>query len=41
MRGLTDEAPYVPPLVYAAFAGGAVGLGLLAVTLPASAALRR
>ncbi|MEU0598066.1 FtsX-like permease family protein [Streptomyces sp. NPDC006393] len=41
MRGLTDEAPYVPPLVYAAFAGGAVGLGLLAVTLPARAALRR
>jgi putative ABC transport system permease protein len=41
MRGLTGEAPYVPPLVYAAFAGGAVGLGLLAVTLPARAALRR
>ncbi|MGP4005820.1 ABC transporter permease [Streptomyces sp. 4N124] len=40
-RGLTGEAPYVPPLVYAAFAGGAVGLGLLAVTLPARAALRR
>ncbi|MFI9759566.1 ABC transporter permease [Streptomyces sp. NPDC051963] len=41
MRGLTGEAPYVPPLVYAAFVGGAVGLGLLAVTLPARAALRR
>ncbi|MFE6176188.1 ABC transporter permease [Streptomyces sp. NPDC056464] len=41
MRGLTGEDPYVPPLVYAAFAGGAVGLGLLAVTLPARAALRR
>ncbi|MFF9672090.1 FtsX-like permease family protein [Streptomyces eurythermus] len=40
-RGLTGEDPYVPPLVYAAFAGGAVGLGLLAVTLPARAALRR
>ncbi|MGI5413610.1 ABC transporter permease [Streptomyces chartreusis] len=41
MRGLTGEGPYVPPLVYAAFAGGAVALGLLAVTLPARAALRR
>lgn len=41
MRGLTGEGPYVPPLMYAAFAGGAVGLGLLAVTLPARAALRR
>ncbi|MER6407433.1 FtsX-like permease family protein [Streptomyces viridosporus] len=41
MRGLTGEAPYVPPSVYAALAGGAVGLGLLAVTLPARAALRR
>ncbi|MFD5015877.1 ABC transporter permease [Streptomyces chartreusis] len=41
MRGLTGEGPYVPPLVYAAFAGGAVSLGLLAVTLPARAALRR
>ncbi|GGR91812.1 MULTISPECIES: FtsX-like permease family protein [Streptomyces] len=40
-RGLTGEDPYVPPLVYAAFAGGAVGLGMLAVTLPARAALRR
>ncbi|MEU2436092.1 FtsX-like permease family protein [Streptomyces rubradiris] len=40
-RGLTGEDPHVPPLVYAAFAGGAVGLGLLAVTLPARAALRR
>ncbi|MFG2929019.1 ABC transporter permease [Streptomyces achromogenes] len=40
-RGLTGEDPYVPPLVYAAFAGGAVGLGVLAVTLPARAVLRR
>ncbi|MFF4712592.1 ABC transporter permease [Streptomyces eurythermus] len=40
-RGLTGEDPYVPPLVYAAFAGGVVGLGVLAVTLPARAALRR
>ncbi|MEU6303640.1 ABC transporter permease [Streptomyces chartreusis] len=41
MRGLTGEEPYVPPLGYAAFAGGAVALGLVAVTLPARAALRR
>ncbi|GHH09830.1 ABC transporter permease [Streptomyces lanatus] len=41
MRGLTGESPYVPPLLYAAFAGGAVGLGLAAVTLPGRAALRR
>ncbi|WP_328655854.1 ABC transporter permease [Streptomyces sp. NBC_00334] len=41
VRGLTGEAPYVPPLVYAAFTAGAVGLGLLATTLPARMALRR
>ncbi|WP_427152663.1 ABC transporter permease [Streptomyces sp. TRM70308] len=41
MRGLTGEGPYVPPLVYGAFAAAAVGLALLAVTLPARAALRR
>ncbi|MFJ4367691.1 ABC transporter permease [Streptomyces chartreusis] len=41
MRGLTGEGPYVPPLVYSAFAGGAVALGLVAVTLPARLALRR
>ncbi|MGW4537183.1 ABC transporter permease [Streptomyces chartreusis] len=40
MRGLTGEGPYVPPLVYAAFAGGAVGLGLMAVTLPGRVAMR-
>ncbi|MEU3980537.1 FtsX-like permease family protein [Streptomyces sp. NPDC026672] len=40
MRGLTGESPYVPPLVYGAFAATAVGLGLLAVSLPARAALR-
>ncbi|MEU1439020.1 FtsX-like permease family protein [Streptomyces sp. NPDC005786] len=40
MRGLTGEAPYVPPLAYASFAAAAVGLSLLAVTLPARAALR-
>ncbi|MGW3955567.1 FtsX-like permease family protein, partial [Streptomyces sp. NPDC004752] len=40
MRGLTGESPYVPPLVFGAFAAAAVGLGLLAVSLPARAALR-
>ncbi|MEV0489108.1 ABC transporter permease [Streptomyces atratus] len=40
MRGLTGETPYVPPLVYGSFAAAAVGLALLAVTLPARAALR-
>lgn len=40
MRGLTSESPYVPPLVYGAFAAAAVGLGLLAVSLPARAVLR-
>lgn len=40
MRGLTGESPYVPPLVYGAFAATAVALALLAVTLPARAALR-
>ncbi|MCT2594118.1 ABC transporter permease [Streptomyces sp. N2-109] len=40
MRGLTGEGPYVPPLVYGSFAAAAVGLALLAVTLPARAALR-
>lgn len=41
MRGVTGEAPYVPPLVYASFVAAAFGLVLLAVTLPARAALRR
>ncbi|MFD5515402.1 FtsX-like permease family protein [Streptomyces sp. NPDC127066] len=40
VRGLTGESPYVPPLVYGAFAAAAVGLGLLAVSLPARAVLR-
>ncbi|MFD9911011.1 FtsX-like permease family protein, partial [Streptomyces sp. NPDC059063] len=39
MKGLTGESPYIPPLLYAAFAGSAVVLGLLAATLPARAAL--
>ncbi|MFF6809362.1 FtsX-like permease family protein [Streptomyces sp. NPDC012403] len=41
MSGVTGEAPYVPPLVYGSFAAAAGGLALLAVTLPARAALRR
>ncbi|MFG3548417.1 FtsX-like permease family protein [Streptomyces sp. NPDC047725] len=40
MRGLTGEAPHVPPLVYGSFAAAAVGLVLLAVTLPARGVLR-
>ncbi|MFD3307530.1 FtsX-like permease family protein [Streptomyces sp. NPDC058694] len=40
MRGLTGESPHIPPLLYATFAATAVSLGLLAVTLPARAALR-
>ncbi|GAA3978398.1 ABC transporter permease [Streptomyces marokkonensis] len=41
MSGTTGEAPYVPPLMYGSFAAVATGLALLAVTLPARAALRR
>ncbi|MFD9092312.1 ABC transporter permease [Streptomyces collinus] len=41
VKGLTGPAPYVPPAVYGAFAGGIVVLGLTAVTVPARAALRR
>ncbi|MFJ3821489.1 ABC transporter permease [Streptomyces nodosus] len=40
VRGLTGEDPYIPPLVYGAFAAAATGLALLAVALPARAALR-
>jgi putative ABC transport system permease protein len=39
-HGLTGEAPYVPPLVYAAFAATAVTLSLLSTSLPARGALR-
>ncbi|MFD0419927.1 FtsX-like permease family protein [Streptomyces sp. NPDC127108] len=39
MRGLTGEGPYIPPLLYAAFAGSAVVLGLVATAVPARAAL--
>ncbi|KUN28996.1 ABC transporter permease [Streptomyces antibioticus] len=41
MNGLTGQGPYIPPLMYGAFAGTIVALGLTAVTLPAKAALRR
>ncbi|MGW1555343.1 FtsX-like permease family protein [Streptomyces sp. NPDC002144] len=40
-KGLTGQGPYIPPLVYGAFAGTIVVLGVLAATLPARAALRR
>ncbi|MFF0157693.1 ABC transporter permease [Streptomyces sp. NPDC005263] len=39
-KGLTGQGPYIPPLVYGAFAGTIVLLGLTAATLPARAALR-
>ncbi|MEV0040398.1 ABC transporter permease [Streptomyces sp. NPDC050804] len=39
-RGTTGEGPYVPPLVYGSFAAAVGALALLAVTLPARAALR-
>ncbi|MEU6671739.1 hypothetical protein [Streptomyces sp. NPDC046727] len=40
-KGLAGQGTYIPPLVHAAFAGGALVLGLAAGTLPARAALRR
>lgn len=40
MCGPTGEGPYVPPLIYAGFAGTAVALGLAATALPARLALR-
>ncbi|MFF1919944.1 ABC transporter permease [Streptomyces sp. NPDC058221] len=40
MRGVTGESPHIPPLLYTTFAATAVGLALLAVVLPARAALR-
>lgn len=39
MKGLTGEGPYIPPLLYASFAGSAVVLGLVATGVPARAAL--
>ncbi|MFI6872808.1 ABC transporter permease [Streptomyces sp. NPDC050400] len=41
MNGLTGENPYVPPLLYGAFAGAALLLGLAATAVPARWALRR
>ncbi|MFE0177746.1 FtsX-like permease family protein [Streptomyces sp. NPDC059002] len=40
MNGLTGESPYVPPLLYASFAGAVLALGLASTTLPARAALK-
>ncbi|WFB09580.1 ABC transporter permease [Streptomyces sp. LX-29] len=40
VRGMTGEDPYIPPLLYAAFAGATVAVGLAATSLPARAALR-
>ncbi|MEV0492468.1 hypothetical protein [Streptomyces atratus] len=41
MKGLTGEAPYIPPALYGAFVAATVGLGLAAATVPARAVLRR
>ena len=40
MKGLTGQAPYIPPLVYGSFAAAIVVLGLTAATVPARAAIR-
>ncbi|MFI8432869.1 FtsX-like permease family protein [Streptomyces sp. NPDC079020] len=40
MKGLTGEAPYIPPVLYGSFAAATVLLGLGASTIPARAALR-
>ncbi|WP_413753659.1 ABC transporter permease [Streptomyces sp. R-74717] len=40
MRGLTGESPYIPPVLYGSFVAATVGLGLLAMVVPARAALR-
>ncbi|WP_250009751.1 FtsX-like permease family protein [Actinoplanes sp. M2I2] len=41
MRGTTGDAPYIAPLTYGSFVVAAVGLALVAVTVPARAILRR
>ncbi|MFI5767747.1 FtsX-like permease family protein [Streptomyces sp. NPDC051658] len=40
MKGLTGESPYIPPVLYGSFVAATVGLGLLAMVVPARAALR-
>lgn len=40
MNGLTGESPYIPPVLYASFAAGILGLGLASTALPARVALR-
>ncbi|MFD3375971.1 MULTISPECIES: hypothetical protein [unclassified Streptomyces] len=40
MKGLTDQAPYIPPPVYGSFAAVIVILGLTAATVPDRAAIR-
>lgn len=41
MKGLTGEAPYIPPVLYGSFVAATVGLGLAAALVPARAALSR
>ncbi|GAA3230157.1 ABC transporter permease [Actinocorallia longicatena] len=40
IKGLTGEAPYVPPLLYGTFAAATVLFGWIATVLPARAALK-
>ncbi|WP_151481580.1 ABC transporter permease [Streptomyces albicerus] len=40
MKGLTGQAPYIPPLVYGSFAAAVLILGVTAATVPARAAIR-
>ncbi|MFI1012963.1 ABC transporter permease [Streptomyces sp. NPDC020965] len=40
VKGLTGEAPYIPPVVYGSFVAAIACLGLAATTLPARAALK-
>ncbi|WP_206440593.1 ABC transporter permease [Streptomyces scabichelini] len=40
MKGLTGQAPYIPPLLYGSFAAAVLVLGVTAVSVPARSALR-
>ncbi|MFI1863789.1 ABC transporter permease [Streptomyces jumonjinensis] len=39
-KGMTGEAPYIPPVLYGSLVAATLGLGLVATGLPARAALR-
>ncbi|WP_345036206.1 hypothetical protein [Streptomyces sannanensis] len=40
MRGITGEAPCIPPVLYGSLVAAIVALGLAATHLPARAAVR-